>query len=69
MFVAPEAELFADAGYNGTVGIHYAGLTWESLSGSKVAGTVIDRCTAEPDAIPWLLLAAVNSEGPGIFHG
>jgi hypothetical protein len=29
---------------------------------------VIDRCTPQPDAIPWLLLAAVTSEGPGIFH-
>lgn len=68
IFLAPEAELFADAGFNGTVGIHYAGPTWESLSGSKVAGMVIDRCTPDPDAIPWLLLAAVNSPGPGIFH-
>jgi len=68
IFLAPEAELFADAGFNGTVGIHYAGPTWESLSGSKVAGSAIDRCTPDPDAIPWLLLAAVNSQGPGIFH-
>src|SRR5687768_46139 len=29
-FVAPEAELFANAGLNGLVGIHYAGPTWES---------------------------------------
>jgi hypothetical protein len=68
VFLVPEAELFADAGYNGTVGIHYAGPTWESVSGSNVVGMVIDRCTPQPDAIPWLLLAAVTSEGPGIFH-
>src|SRR5215813_3480669 len=35
-FVAPMATLFADASYSGEVGIHYAGPTWESNSGSKV---------------------------------
>lgn len=68
IFVAPEAVLFADVGANGTVGIHYAGPTWESVSGSRVVGTAIERCTPDPDAIPWLLLGAVSSEGPGIFH-
>jgi hypothetical protein len=68
VFVAPEAVLFADAGDDGAVGIHYAGPTWESGSGSKVVGMVLERCTPDPDAIPWLLLKAVSSEGPGIFH-
>ena len=68
IFVEPEAELFADAGYNGVVGIHYAGPTWESNSGSKVVGTALERCTPDPNAIPWLLLGAVSNEGPGIFH-
>jgi hypothetical protein len=68
IFVAPEAMLFADAGNNGEVGIHYAGPTWESVSGSKVVGTVSDRCTPDPEAIPWLLLRALSSDGPGIFH-
>src|SRR3954468_11220885 len=36
VFLAPEAELFADAGRHGRIGIHYAGPTWESVSGSKV---------------------------------
>ncbi|MFY9571806.1 MAG: DUF3455 domain-containing protein, partial [Blastocatellia bacterium] len=36
VFVAPVARLFADANYHGQVGIHYAGPTWESNSGSKV---------------------------------
>jgi hypothetical protein len=67
-FVAPEAVLYADAGDDGAVGIHYAGPTWESVSGSKVVGTVLQRCTPDPDAIPWLLLRAVSSEGPGILH-
>ena len=68
IFQAPEALLFADVGGNGAVGLHYAGPTWESLSGSTVGGTVLERCTPDPDAIPWLLLAAVNPQGPGIFH-
>jgi hypothetical protein len=67
VFVAPEAMLFADAGYQGAVGSHYAGPTWESASGSKVVGTVLERCTPDPAAIPWLLLEAVSSGGPGIF--
>jgi hypothetical protein len=67
-FVAPEAVLFAAAGGNGVVGIHYAGPTWESISGGKVVGTVLERCTPDPDAIAWLLLGAVSTEGPGIFH-
>jgi len=67
-FVAPEAVLFADAGEDGAVGIHYAGPTWESVSGSKVVGMVLERCTPDPDAIPWLWLGAVSNEGPGIFH-
>jgi hypothetical protein len=67
-FVAPEAVLFADAGGHGAVGIHYAGPTWESRSGSKVIGTVVERCTPDLDAIPWLLLSAAFNEGPGIFE-
>jgi len=33
-----------------------------------VVGAVVDRCTPDPTAIPWLLLRAVSSEGPGPFH-
>ncbi len=68
IFVAPEALLFADADGNGVVGIHYGGPTWESNSGSKVVGMVLERCTPDPDAIPWLLLKAVSNEGPGPFQ-
>jgi hypothetical protein len=67
-FVGPEAVLYHDEGGNGELGTHYAGPTWESASGSKVVAAVVDRCTPDPDAIPWLLLRAVSSEGPGIFH-
>ena len=69
VFQAPEATLFADAGEHSTVGIHYAGPTWESLSGSKVVGRVQERCTPDPTAIPWLKLEAVRSSGPGVFDG
>jgi hypothetical protein len=67
-FVAPDALLYADAGYNGLVGSHYAGPTWESVSGSKVVAAALAACTPDPSAIAWLLLGAVSSEGPGIFH-
>jgi hypothetical protein len=65
--VGPDATLYADAEGNGLVGIHYAGPTWESNSGSRVVGRVLKRCTPDPTAIQWLLLEAVYSEGPGIF--
>jgi hypothetical protein len=67
-FVGPEAVLYADDGGNGVVGIHYAGPTWESPSGSKVVGTVKERATVDADAIPWLKLSGVSS-GSGIFAG
>lgn len=67
-FVAPLAVLSADAMGNSIVGTHYAGPTWESRSGGTVVGGVLDRCTPNADAIPWLLLG-VSSDGPGIFHG
>jgi hypothetical protein len=68
VFVAPEAVLFPGGGGGGIVGIHYGGPTWESVSGSKVVGTVLERCPADPGAIPWLLLGAVATQGPGPFH-
>jgi hypothetical protein len=67
IFVAPEAVLFADAGDHGLVGIHFGGPTWESVDGSKVVGTVIESCTPDPDAIPWLLLGAASTQGPRIL--
>jgi FtsP/CotA-like multicopper oxidase with cupredoxin domain len=67
-FVAPDATLFSDAGYNGEVGIHYAGPTWEAVDGSKVTAAVINKCSPYPGAIPWLLLGA-NSQGNGRFAG
>ena len=48
VFAGPEAVLWADAGGHGVVGTHYAGPTWESLSGSTVRGTVVYRCRPSP---------------------
>jgi hypothetical protein len=73
IFAGPDAVLFADdpaeADGDGVVGIHYAGPTWESNSGSMVVATVEKRATPDPDAIQWLRLKAVSSHGPGIFDG
>lgn len=68
-FVAPVANLYADAGFNGKVGTHYAGPTWESNSGSRVIAARVPNTGCAPDsgAIPWLLLEKVTTDGPGIF--
>jgi uncharacterized protein DUF3455 len=68
VFVAPVATLFADANYSGQVGIHYAGPTWESNSGSMVRATRVAGCTPDPTAIPWLRLQSVTTSGPGVFR-
>jgi len=65
-FKSPEAALADRAGR--PLGKHYAGPTWESNDGSKVAGEAKAR-DAGPDAtaIPWLLLNAKTSSGTGVF--
>ncbi|MBI3850926.1 MAG: DUF3455 domain-containing protein [Verrucomicrobia bacterium] len=65
-FQAPEAVLF-DADGN-VVGLHYSGPTWESQSGSKVVGARLASTTVDASAIPWLLLQAKSTEGPGILE-
>jgi hypothetical protein len=65
-FLQPEAILYDAEG--DVVGTHFSGPTWESLSGSYVVATVLDRATVNADAIPWLLLKTVESDGPGIFR-
>lgn len=62
----PSATLFADAGGNGQVATHFAGPSWQSNSGSKVVGTVLNRCTPDAASIAWLSLSAVAT-GDGIF--
>lgn len=68
-FDGPSADLYADAAFTSKLGIHYSGPTWESLSGSLVVGTILQRCTPDPNSIQWLLLGAVRSKGPGVFKG
>ncbi|MGH9949465.1 MAG: DUF3455 domain-containing protein [Pyrinomonadaceae bacterium] len=67
-FVEPVATLFPNADYRGEVAVHYAGPTWESNSGGKVAAARVDGCSVDPTAIDWLLLQAVSNEGQGPFR-
>jgi hypothetical protein len=67
VFVEPQAVLYGDPWGIVRIGTHYAGPTWRGLLGSTVVGAVQKRCTPTPDAIPWLLLGAVSSTGPGVF--
>ena len=62
----PAATIYADAGGHGQIATHFAGPTWQSNSGSKVVGTVANRCTVDPASIQWLSLTAVPS-GNGLF--
>jgi hypothetical protein len=64
-FVEPVANLYADSGFRGQVGTHYAGPTWESNGGSKVVGRRVPDtgCTPNPNAIPWLLLEVISNDG------
>jgi len=70
-FSNPEANLFADAGQNALVGTHFsapgANPNWLTTSGSRVIGTVVDKCTPNANAIPWVKLSAENS-GTGVFN-
>jgi hypothetical protein len=68
-FVAPVAVLYEDEGGEGEFATHFAGPTWQSHSGSTVVGAATKSCTPDPDSIPWLLLKATSSGGPGIFDG
>jgi hypothetical protein len=67
-FVEPSAVLFAGTQAKDAVAIHYAGPTWLGVNGSKVVGAVIDRCTRNTNAIPWLLLGATPTNEPGVFQ-
>ena len=67
-FDGPSAVLSADREGKSVIGTHYAGPKWESASGGIVSGSILERCTPNPDAIEWLLLGT-TSTGPGPFHG
>ncbi|CAA9521006.1 MAG: hypothetical protein AVDCRST_MAG73-173 [uncultured Thermomicrobiales bacterium] len=65
-FKAPEADLLNARGEG--VGQHFAGPTWQGNDGSAVVGAVLERANApDPGAIPWLLLAAKEHAGGGVF--
>jgi uncharacterized protein (TIGR03118 family) len=62
----PDATLF-DAEGN-VVATHFAGPTWQSIDGSSVVGAVVPPTViVDSNAIPWLLLRAVTTNGPGVF--
>src|SRR5262245_1134593 len=67
-FVEPVATLYADANYNVKLGVHYAGPTWEAITGGKVVASRVSGCSPDPTAIPWLLLKTVSTDGPGIMN-
>jgi len=69
VFSRPDAVLYSEAGDGEILGLHYAGPTWESNSGSYVKAAVLDRATVDTTAIPWLLLGATSSDGPGALDG
>lgn len=68
-FVGPDATLYADPGFNGQVGTHYVGPTWEAEDGSKVVAAKFSDCLPNRGAIPWLRLDAVTSSPQGRFAG
>lgn len=63
---APDAELRDSQGT--IIGHHFAGPTWKHNDGSEVTGKAVAKVDApQPDAIPWLLVAATSHSGNGVF--
>jgi Protein of unknown function (DUF3455) len=68
-FVAPDADLFADAKGTTVIGKHGAGPFWQALDGSKVVGQVKARADAPVvGAIPWLLLSTTADTTAGAYQ-
>jgi uncharacterized protein DUF3455 len=67
-FLPGPAPRLEDADGKSAVGTHYVGPKWETTSGSKVEGTVIDRCTVDPNAVQCLSLSG-KSTGAGVLDG
>jgi hypothetical protein len=66
VFQSPEATLFDEK--QTKVGTHAAGPSWKYQDDSTVKGEVIAKNPAtDPEAIPWLLLKAVSSQGTGLM--
>jgi hypothetical protein len=72
VFKGPVAVLYDDPARTHAIGKHYFdaanNATWEDTDGSKVAGTKVQQVNS-PDslAIPWLLVKAINTQGPGVL--
>jgi hypothetical protein len=63
---APEAQLFDDKGK--VIGRHFGGPAWRLSDDSQVTGRVVARTDSpDSDAIPWLLLVAVDHSGTGLL--
>ncbi|HXD06617.1 MAG TPA: DUF3455 domain-containing protein [Burkholderiaceae bacterium] len=66
VLLSPEATLVDASGRH--AGKHYAGPTWESIDGSKVAGEArAQEPSPDPSAIAWVLLNAKSTSGTGLF--
>jgi Protein of unknown function (DUF3455) len=66
VFKEPEATLYNADSIE--VGTHSAGPVWIAKDGSNVRGEVVAKAaSADPGAIPWLLLKAASTEGTGIL--
>lgn len=64
---APDARLLNDS--NRVIGRHFAGPTWQMDDGSQVVGRAVAKHNAtEPNAVPWLDLAAVSTTGHGLLE-
>jgi len=64
---APDARLLDDS--NRVIGRHFAGPTWQLSDSSQVVGRPIAKQDApEPNAVPWLTLAAVSNTGHGLLE-
>ena len=55
----PHASLYDRRGRQ--IGTHYAGPTWQTKDGSKVAGARVSGVNVDPTAIDWLLLSATST--------
>jgi hypothetical protein len=61
---APIATLFLGDVLHGS---HSEGPTWQNSDGSKIVGAKISSVTVDATAIPWLLIKATSTSGPGLF--
>ena len=68
VFREPAAALYGRG--HRPVGIHFRGPTFESFDGSSVLGTLDGSTPApHPDAVLWLRLKAVSTQGDGVLAG